>query len=947
MGIWFAVGGARVEAQLPNSKELAASNPAAAYNLILMSLGQQKYIEGLELVDEVIRYWGPRAAEQYGPGFGHFYYLKGLLQMGLEDYAGAVVSFRTCREDFSNEIINNEGERESTKLQNRFLTHALAQWGACLMVLGDYAGAVEKLKAALAESAGVKIRTDVIGLNLARSHLRNGDFDDGLALLEKAMRSESLAIEMKRKAFLILAEDWSPEVSFDRVQPYLWEFGDLVRQDTRGNRWSRNPLFAYLGRQALDREDPLRALTWYSFLLDPRELVNHRRELLAEMELNPPTKPEEEAAWKSRIEETRKGIDEAESMVAAMLLGVGAGHYQMRNYAGAYAAFREVADAFPKHEKRPDTLYNVVASGVQLAMWQQAQKDGKQFLDEYPDHPLAPEVARLLAESTFILQEWQQAYEIAIDLRDRFEIGSVGRDVPDFVVGASLYHLDRYEEADAELTAYLKNYPDARRLEAATYYHGSCKVKRFQWKEGVEILEAFMEKWPGSDLLSSALYQSALGRFVLGDLEEALARIDRLQSEFPDAMEIPASWNLKGDVLTSLGTAEFEEIETPYRTAIELGDGVPVHFDTVAYSYWKLILMHAQAGKDEAAVALYDAYRKGYDGSRHELDIVAAVVDSLVEVGRSSEAEDTLRRQIRAYAGEAESGSLGELMGTFLKFLDTHYTPDEVENRIQYFPLPTPAPVPLRAWLTMIRIERAEKGKGSDASRAATLSAGYRELASLGDKREMPNYPLVKLARWYRDDGKANEAREIYEFLLEHRAQGPHVEMAMFDLAGMLSQTGVEEDGERAVTLYRQVREQSDASDLQEASVIGGGRLLFEEGDFEEAKVWWTDYLRHSNWQSARAEANFRYGTCIEKTGSPNEALKIYASVYALYPGHLNWSTESYLGAARILKTEGRDGDAILVLVDMLKRLGHLEHPGIEKGRKLFAEWKEEWVKKS
>ena len=113
---------------------------------------------------------------------------------------------------------------------------------------------------------------------------------------------------------------------------------------------------------------------------------------------------------------------------------------------------------------------------------------------------------------------------------------------------------------------------------------------------------------------------------------------------------------------------------------------------------------------------------------------------------------------------------------------------------------------------------------------------------------------------------------------------------------------------------------------------------------YDEAMRWWRDYLSHGNWLNSRPEANFNYGRCTEETGDPLMALKIYASVYALFPGHLDWSTQAYLRAARILKEEDRDGDALLVLVDMLKRLGHLEHDGVGEGRKLFAEWKQEWI---
>ncbi|MCB1089484.1 MAG: tetratricopeptide repeat protein, partial [Verrucomicrobiae bacterium] len=245
------------------------SNPTAVYNQIVALLNAGDYDKGLALTDDLIRYWGPKGKEEFGPGFGHFHYLRGLLLMAKESYGEAANAFRTCYEEFPNELINNEGLREKPKLANRFLVHALAQWGACLMITGNYPEAIEKLNLALEKSPGTRIRTDAIALNLARSLLRNGDLAEGKDLIEKALASATLPADMNRKAFMILVEDWTPGAPFDEVLPFLWQHGDLLRNDTPSARWERNPVFAHLAREALKQNDPLRALTWYGFLLNP------------------------------------------------------------------------------------------------------------------------------------------------------------------------------------------------------------------------------------------------------------------------------------------------------------------------------------------------------------------------------------------------------------------------------------------------------------------------------------------------------------------------------------------------------------------------------------------------------------------------------------------------------------------------------------------------------
>ena len=58
-------------------------NPAedlpGSYNRALASLQRGDYDRGLDVVRNVISYWGAKAGSTVGPIFGHFYYLQGLL----------------------------------------------------------------------------------------------------------------------------------------------------------------------------------------------------------------------------------------------------------------------------------------------------------------------------------------------------------------------------------------------------------------------------------------------------------------------------------------------------------------------------------------------------------------------------------------------------------------------------------------------------------------------------------------------------------------------------------------------------------------------------------------------------------------------------------------------------------------------------------------------------
>ncbi|MCB1093595.1 MAG: tetratricopeptide repeat protein, partial [Verrucomicrobiae bacterium] len=327
---------------------------------------------------------------------------------------------------------------------------------------------------------------------------------------------------------MILVEDWTPGAPFDEVLPFLWQHGDLLRNDTPSARWERNPVFAHLAREALKQNDPLRALTWYGFLLNPHERITHWENRIAELAKVVPGDDAARDRLNAAREEAETELAKARDSQAALLLGVGSGHFQMGNASAAYAAFREVTDHHPDHPQRPDAIYNLIASCAHLARWGEIRGYGNEFLDHYPEHPLIAEVARLMAESIYVQGEWEEARQTGVALRERFPRRDVAADVPDYVAAASLFQLGRHEEAATELDTYLKRYAKPRRAEPATFYLGASKMQLFLWKEGVEILEKFEETFPDSSLRPSALYQAALGRFALGELDDAAANAERL-----------------------------------------------------------------------------------------------------------------------------------------------------------------------------------------------------------------------------------------------------------------------------------------------------------------------------------------------------------------------------------------------------------------------------------
>lgn len=926
-------------------------NPAedlpGSYNRALASLQRGDYDRGLDVVRNVISYWGAKAGSTVGPIFGHFYYLQGLLLMGKEDFDGAIAAFRACHDDFPNTPPDPNEVREIPWMPNRFRVHALAQWGACLVVITRYEEAVQILEKALDESKqpGNKVPPELIGLNLGRAYLRSGAREKGREFLGRALDNPGASHFVKQAAFMILAEDWTPKESFEVVEPFLWQYADLLREDGKTVRWARNPVFSLLGDQAMAENDPVRALAWFALMYNPRELISYLEDLAGAQERRAKLDAVNGPRLEAEAARLRRQAADGKAQIPALQAAVAAAHYQLRNFPASLAAYKFIADHYPGYRERPAVVYNVVASSAQLFRWDYLVTYGHRFLDEFPKHELLPEVTRLMTESPFAIEDFAKSHEIAAGLQKRLTAGEEARDVPDFIAGASLYHLEQFAEAETELEAYLVNYPFGKRLEPVRYYLGSVKVNLYKWAEGATILEAFLKDYPASEMVSGALYQAGLCRYVLGDLVPAQAHAERLLKDHSACREVPATWNLLGDVLVARGDAEVEEMAQAYLKGRETADR-PADDEVVAYSLWKLILLYDSVQDWPQVVQWFDEMVAEHRGSRHEIDALAGALPALIASGRGVEAERELQGHILRLAPEGPGRQLDELFETLVGLWQSREReqPGAAMAALRAFSGRGKGLSAFEAWVAVAEVELRETfAVGEDL--AAERDRLYGDLGKLG-KEALPNYGLIKMARHLVQKENPGQARELYGYLIDARPEQGHLDLALLEAAQLDAQSSEPVQLARAESGFRRVVEESENTTLQEPATLNLARLLHRRKEWEGAAEAWQRYLAQSQWMQARAEANYQFGQCQEKLGLDGEAIRTFAATYINYPGQLDWSTMAYLDTARLLKKRGQEGDALIVLVDMLKRLGHLDHPGIVEGRSLFRQWKAEWTAK-
>ncbi|MDB4358737.1 tetratricopeptide repeat protein, partial [Verrucomicrobiales bacterium] len=828
------------------------SDPVVAYNKTISHIQLENWDEGLKTVNQLITERGEGAMNRYGPVFGHFYFLKGILLLGKEDFPGAIASFKTCYEKFDNKILETAPEEETKNMRpNEFLNAALVQWANAEMKLESYDSARDLYEKVLKEGANdKKVNKIFVGVNLGRCYLKSGQLEKGYEFMSKPLENEKLSDGLRETVMMVVSEDWSPERKFEEVQGFLNQFKSLVDTDPFAERYQRNPRFQYLAQVAIQQNDPVRALAWYERMVDPRHLRAEMERQYSSLE-NRFVAEELESKKREMLTGIQTSIEALEEDYIKILNGIGSAHFQLRNFSGSFAAFSRLSDeAGAAHEERPVFLHNAVVSAVQVERWKEGYHYGKQFLSEFPEHELKPGVAKVLVEVLFLREEYGEAYSVAGEVREGMEPGSEIRDIPDFVYSASAFHLEKIDEAELELGNYVKNYPKGERLEFVRFFLGLTKVRLSKWEEAVTVLNSFLKDYPDSALVSTVLFQCAMSEFMLDQTEASLAKVDRIHSEFPNAESAAPAWNLRGDIYAS-EERSFEEVEASYvmgrDRAVEAGQD-----ETAAYAIWQLVVNTVGVEEWEKASGHYDDFQAGHADSVYRYDLIAAALPVLVAGERQDEGLEQLKAVVWEYRDQPESPVLGEMFGTFIEFLKENYEPEIMQKEIEGFTVKKGVTPTLKGWLTVAKtdlLESQEVNQEEINKDWYRLEAGFKPEAQ-------SNFVIVSLARWISDiRKKPAEAKPLYDFILSERPGTPNFEHCLIDVAEIQAASGEAEQIAEAIEKFEKVMAEVPVEELRERAVLGMARIRMEEANYEAATKWWETYLETREWTLSRAEA--------------------------------------------------------------------------------------------
>ena len=97
--------------------------------------------------------------------------------------------------------------------------------------------------------------------------------------------------------------------------------------------------------------------------------------------------------------------------------------------------------------------------------------------------------------------------------------------------------------------------------------------------------------------------------------------------------------------------------------------------------------------------------------------------------------------------------------------------------------------------------------------------------------------------------------------------------------------------------------------------------------------------LAETQWLMARGEATYGLAVSLDELGLREEARRHYLTTYIHFEGQIDWSAPAFLRTALMAREDGEPEQALQVLGDMMSRMGHLDHPVVNRARTLYQQW--------
>jgi tetratricopeptide (TPR) repeat protein len=872
-----------------------------------IAMNDRRWEDALAILTEAASAQGGDSKLHYmvfGPRFGLIHYRKGLCEIQLQQWEAAIQSFEKCYRDFP----NDPNRPPNT---NNMRTLALLRSAEAMMGLNNWQGAIDQFKKFDQE----KTQRDSFNrghwhLNMATSHFQLGLIPEGIEHLETAINNK-VQFDTPETNIIATFQTLVTTAINKKDEQVLIDFinknrSGLVISPFRMQQFMQ--VFLKLAGEAFNSKMPRAAVLVYQLVPPTQLALEDARAVLDSLGGARGLRAGGELLVASEIQTSvdrlSKLMDDKTSPETIKLSASAFIHESKGNVRGAYAAYRLLEKHHPKAERREDFLYNLVRTASMLGKPKVTETEANKFLSEFPESTYVPAVRRLMLSSLFFNGDYKDCIDIAVNMLPTLQKATPEHDMCLFVLAGSYFYTGQYDLAKPLLNEHVEQYKESPFLTSARYFQASNESRLQFWKRAGELLDKFLDDFPDKSAnvyFPSALFDRATVFYAEEQNDQAVALLDRVVKEFPEAGILDQVYNLRGNVLQS--KQELEPAYESYAKALEIAEARG-NRDIAGDALYYLTNVSSERIEADAndpfavkAVEYAERYWKEFaEFSPMKSQMAVVQMKPLGNLGRAKEGLERLQKVISEMARNPEAIGLEAAINSYTEAYLKEYTLEQL--REHYFNFPD-IRIEDRAARALLRIavigayeELAKKAEDEETKNAAagTVRALFQELKRDFNPPELTNFILVKVGDYLRHTATPRESLAYYDEVLKRPDQAYRFE-ALLGRADVYG-NGAPEDQARAIEDFERIFNDSQDRGQREFSLFRMVRVHLDKGEHAKAEEKARLYLdrEKSNFNKYSGQVSLMLAETFDRANNKPDAIVMYMKVWSAYIGEIRVS---------------------------------------------------------
>jgi tetratricopeptide (TPR) repeat protein len=903
---------------LVSAPEVSGQGIDVAWSNSLTSMRAKKWAEAHAVLSKACRTFDGRAMQLFGPKFGWFWYHKGYCELKLKKWDDAMESFKKCYTKYPNKNAGAAGlDAANQGSFNHYHKKSLLKWGDAAIGAQQWETAIRQYKKFLQERDPKRdtYQRGAFYINMSMAHFKLFQIPGGMENLETAIANKE-NFPTPDEGIMVGFQAMVEAVIEKKNEQAFLDFLNKSRADIKLEPFQMHqfaPVFMKLAADALSNEMDRSAFELYSLVPSTQAAIDDIK--ARKLQIGTIDRPFQDPPKSNRqidIEKINADLEELKSQLRSgdphEVIATAATayiHENAGNTRGAFAAYEQLELYFNKAKKREDYLYNLIRTSAIIGEVLVTEKYGSIFLKTFPGSKHEESVRSMMLTSLFMEGEYEKCIEVALRLLPKLSSPSKQHDICLHVLGGSYYYTGKYDVARPYLDDHVEMYEKSAFRMAALYFQGSNLSRLQYWTAAAELLDKFLSNFPDprqNVYLPFALYDRANCHFAEDELDPALVKLNRLESEFSTSEIMDMTYNLKGNVFQT--QEEWAPAEEYYLKALELSERRE-HKMVAGESLFYLVGMLGQEkrGREanprvKEAVPFYDKFWQEHgSASPYKAQVAVAGVHPLTVVGRAEEALERLQGVISELAAVQGAFGLEEAINSYTRAYLKQNSEKQLKDHYYEFPgidsQNREAQALLRIALITVFEEKSKKASKEENDKEkrdaeAMIKVLFIDLKGEFQPTQLTNYVLVRLGDYLREKtGTPRTALPYYEEVLEREDQSYRFN-ANFGMADILGSSTSPAEKQKAIDSLEHVYNNAPQKKQKERALYRIVTIRSEKGDWPKVNTRAKEYLTSEEGYSAYAGfVSLLLSQSYDKQGMREDAIASYAKTFGAFTGQI------------------------------------------------------------